>query len=266
MTSDPNVKTILLINPNSSKSMTEGLDTLLSTLNPQPSVHVQTYTAPPPSPESINNETDAELSTKVVLSDLESSLGSYDAFLIACYSVHPLVSAIRERVKPDVYVMGIFEASVMMALGLLPQGNGRRLKTGGGKKEGFGIVSTGKYWEEVLGEGVRQFLGVDDGVNCDRFKGVETTGLNAGELHSVEPEIVRKKMKDAVKRLVGGRDCSAICLGCAGMAGMDEMVREALDEELGKEDSENVYIVDGVKAGVVYLEGLLKAMPDRKKQ
>jgi len=55
-------------------------------------------------------------------------------------------------------------------------------------------------------------------------------------------------------------------LGCAGMAGMDEMVREALDEELGKEDSENVYIVDGVKAGVVYLEGLLKAMPDRKKQ
>ncbi|KAM3072222.1 hypothetical protein ACMFMG_008679 [Clarireedia jacksonii] len=254
MTSDPN-------------SMTEGLDTLLSTLNPQPSVHVQTYTAPPQSPASINNETDAELSTKVVLSDLESSLGSYDAFLIACYSVHPLVSAIRERVRPDVHVMGIFEASVMMALGLLPQGNGRRLKAGdGAKKEGFGIVSTGKYWEKVLGEGVRQFLGVEDGVECERFKGVETTGLNAGELHSVEPEIVRKKMKDAVKRLVGGRDCSAICLGCAGMAGMDEMVREALDEELGIEDSENVYIVDGVKAGIVYLEGLLKAMPDRKKQ
>lgn len=253
-----------MINPNSSKPMTQGLITLLSTLNTTPSTEIQIsfYTAPHPSPPSINNEEDAILSTEVVLSDLGSDLDQYDAFLVACYSVHPLVVELKKKVKPNKYVMGIFEASVMMSLGLLMQGSGRTLGGGEAEKEGFGIVSTGKYWEDVLGDGVREFLGVKNGQSCDRFKGVETTGLTAGELHSIEPQIVRTKMKEAVKRLVGGRDCSVVCLGCAGMAGMDCMVREALIEGLGQEDASKVYIVDGVKAGVVYLEGHMKALPN----
>ncbi|KAF7874375.1 hypothetical protein EAF04_003046 [Stromatinia cepivora] len=255
-------KKLLIINPNSFKSMTEGLHTLLSTINDPSHVQISFYTAPPPSPPSINNEEDALLSTKVVLSDLTSTLDQYDAFLVACYSVHPLVTELKKVVKPNVHVMGIFEASLMMSLGLLAQGNGKRLGVDEGEKGGFGIVSTGKYWEEVLGEGVGNFLGVTKGENCDRFKGVETTGLTAGELHSVNPEMVRTKMKEAVKRLVGRRDCFVVCLGCAGMAGMDDMVREALIEELGLEGAKMVYIVDGVKAGVVYLEGNLRAMPN----
>ncbi|QSZ33028.1 hypothetical protein DSL72_002613 [Monilinia vaccinii-corymbosi] len=255
-------KNLLVINPNSSKSMTKGLNALLSTINNYPAtqVHISFYTAPLPSPSSINNEEDAILSTEIVLSDLTSRLDQYDALLVACYSVHPLVTALKKMVNPNVHVTGILEASVITSLGLLMQGNGKRLG-GEGEKEGFGIVSTGKYWEEVLGEGVREFLGVKKGGNSDRFKGVETTGLTAGELHSNDQKIVRTKMKEAVKRLVGRRDCSVICLGCAGMAGMDDMVREALDEELGPKDAKMVYIVDGVKAGVVYLEGLLKIMP-----
>ncbi|KAI9643756.1 hypothetical protein NHQ30_007105 [Ciborinia camelliae] len=255
-------KKLLIINPNSSKSMTEGLHTLLSTINDPPQVQISFYTAPLPSPSSINNEEDALLSTEAVLSNLTSTLDQYDAFLVACYSVHPLVTELKRRVKSNVHVTGIFEASVMMSLGLLSQGNEKRLGGSEGKKEGFGIVSTGKYWEEALGDGVREFLGVKRGEKCDRFKGVETTGLTAGELHSVQPEIVRTKMKEAVKRLVGERDCPIVCLGCAGMAGMDDMVREALVEELGLEDAGKVYIVDGVKAGVIYLEGHMKVMPN----
>lgn len=253
---------LLIINPNSSKHMTEGLYDLLSTISDSSQIQISFYTAPFPSPPSINNEEDAIASTKVVLSDLATTLDQYDAFLVACYSVHPLVKELKKIVKPDVHVTGIFEASVMMSLGLLTQGNGNRLGGNEDDKEGFGIVSTGKYWEEVLGEGVRDFLGVKKGVNCDRFKGVETTGLTAGELHSVDPKIVRTKMKEAVKRLVGRRECSIVCLGCAGMAGMDDMVKEALIEELGSEDANRIYIVDGVKAGVVYLEGNLKALPN----
>ncbi|KAB8290897.1 hypothetical protein EYC80_008533 [Monilinia laxa] len=242
--------------------MTEGLITLLSTINNPPvtQVHISFYTAPLPSPSSINNEEDAILSTEVVLSDLISSIDQYDALLVACYSVHPLVTALRKRVKPEAHVTGIFEASVIMSLSLLAQGTGKRFGGDEGEKEGFGIVSTGKYWEQVLGEGVREFLGIKKGENSDIFKGVETTGLTAGELHSVDQKIVGTKMKEAVKRLVGRRDCSVVCLGCAGMAGMDDMVKEALIEELGPEDAKMVYIVDGVKAGIVYLESQLKVM------
>jgi Asp/Glu/hydantoin racemase len=51
----------------------------------------------------------------------------------------------------------------------------------------------------------------------------------------------------------------AICLGCAGMAGMDKMVREACVEELGEEKGGQVRIVDGVVAGVAWLEGAARS-------
>jgi len=102
------------------------------------------------------------------------------------------------------------------------------------------------------------FLGYEDG-KCARFKGVETTGLNAGELHTAPPEEVKAKMMAATRRLVKDGDVTAICLGCAGMAGMDAMVEEACIEELGAERAKQVRIVDGVKAGIAILEGLVRA-------
>jgi Asp/Glu/hydantoin racemase len=66
-------------------------------------------------------------------------------------------------------------------------------------------------------------------------------------------------MKDAVKRLLRKGKVGAICLGCAGMAGMNEMVREACVEELREEDGSRVRIVDGVQAGVAWLEGAVRS-------
>ena len=102
---------------------------------------------------------------------------------------------------------------------------------------------------------------VDDG---GRFAGVETTGLDATDLHDAPAEEVRKRMKDAVKRLLRDengeeRRVGAICLGCAGMAGMDEMVREACVEAVGEVEGKRIRIVDGVVAGVVWLEGMLRS-------
>jgi Asp/Glu/hydantoin racemase len=65
-------------------------------------------------------------------------------------------------------------------------------------------------------------------------------------------------MKDAVKRLVKRGNVGAVCLGCAGMAGMDEMVREACVEELGQVEGGRVRIVDGVVAGVAWLQGAVR--------
>ncbi|KAG9191413.1 hypothetical protein G6011_09501 [Alternaria panax] len=208
-----------------------------------------TYFTAPSGPKSINNEDDARESVEHCLPALRRELDKHDALLVACYSQHPLVPLLKEEAgiknarKP---VTGIFEASVATSLQLIHP------------EEKFGIVSTGKVWEEILTEATIAFLGTGADAG-KRFAGVETTGLNATDLHDAPAEEVRKRMKDAVKRLLKKGDIGAICLGCAGMAGMDRMVREACVEELGQEKGGRVAIVDGVVAGVAWLEGVARS-------
>lgn len=152
-------------------------------------------------------------------------------------------ASIKALRKP---VTGIFEASVATSLQVIHP------------DEKFGIVSTGKVWEAILSDATVAFLGTGSEAS-KRFAGVETTGLNATDLHDAPAEEVRKRMKAAVKRLLRKGKVGAICLGCAGMAGMDEMVREACVEELGEVDGKRVRVVDGVMAGVAWLEGAVRA-------
>lgn len=262
--------TILIINPNSTESMTSGLRPLVESLHfkdvcnlPYPGIpnlqvlHTDLlftqsqhdfFTAPS-GPKSINDENDAADSATHCLPALAPLLPHYDAFLVACYSQHPLVhilkaqDAIRNHGKA---VTGIFEASVGTALQLIQP------------HEKFGIVSTGKVWEEILTDAVVALLGTgEDGGK--RFAGVETTGLNATDLHDAPAEEVERRMKEAAKRLVRKGHVGAICLGCAGMSGMDTMVREACCEELGEAEGRRVRIVDGVQAGVAWLEGVVRS-------
>ena len=171
-------------------------------------------------------------------------ISTHDAFLVACYSPHPLVPALKEHTSKP--VLGIFEASVATAIALL------------GNKEQFGIVSTGKVWREILGNAMREeVLGAEKAEKV--FAGVETLGLNAGDLHGGEgEEDVKKKVQAATGRLIesggdGEGKVSVVVLGCAGMAGMEEWVREEV-----KERGKDVKVVDGVKAGVGILQGLVR--------
>ena len=170
---------------------------------------------------------------------------------MACYSHHPLVRKIRDQfpsgsAKGRQEVAGIFESSVLASLDVLPE------------EEAFGIVSTGKVWEEGLTTAVNKYLGLGDmGTSSlsKRFVGCETTGLNATELHDLPLEGVQAKMKEATKKLLklGEGRVGAICLGCAGMVGLDSAVREACIEALGAVRGEEVRIIDGVKAGIAML-------------
>ena len=187
---------------------------------------------------------------KHCLPELIPLLDRHDGFLVACYSKHPLVPILKSQDKVRAAqrpVTGIFEASVSTSLQIIAP------------DEKFGIVSTGKVWEDILSEAVVDFLGTGPEAS-KRFAGVETTGLNATDLHDAPAEEVRKRMKDAVKRLLRKGNVGAICLGCAGMAGMNEMVREACVEELREEDGSRVRIVDGVQAGVAWLEGAVRSL------
>jgi Asp/Glu/hydantoin racemase len=237
---------ILIINPNSSTYMTEALKPLLQNLQ-HPNLRLDFYTAPPTAPRSINDAATSDASAQETLPDLLKFLGlsdtahslqqgRYSAYLIACYSAHPLTPILRARIQAP--VLNIFEASVIYARSL---------------RRPFGIVTTGKYWETALsgamGDIRTDALGKDGENDEDsNFVGVRSTKLNASELHSTDRAEVDRKIIQASAELVRG-GAQVVLLGCAGMSGMDHAVREGARME-GKE----VEIVDGVRVGVQLLE------------
>ncbi|KAK6443404.1 Protein dcg1 [Oleoguttula sp. CCFEE 5521] len=236
---------ILVINPNTTSAMTDALKPLINGLKYENTTFTF-YTAPSGVP-SINNEDDAAVSVNGCSPSLLPYLPTHDAFLVCCYSKHPLVDHLRESLatvglhhKP---VTGIFEASVSSAL------------QSTGMHERFGIVSTGSQWQGILNDAVYAYLG---SASSSRFTDTTTTGLDADQLHKAPKEELETRMKDATKSLlaVGAR---AICLGCAGMAGMDEIVRKACVEEFGETEGKKIVIVDGVIAGAIWLDGMLRA-------
>lgn len=121
----------------------------------------------------------------------------------------------------------------------------------------WGIVTTGKFWEQHLTDGVKNFLGSQ--AQSSKFAGVQSTGLDAGDFHSVDPEEVRQKLRDATQRLLESGDVRCVVMGCAGMAGLEDIIRRVAIDMYGKERGHKVAIVDGVKAGVLQLELAIKS-------
>ncbi|KAH9935202.1 Asp/Glu/hydantoin racemase [Epithele typhae] len=230
---------IVIINPNSSQSMTTALEPILANLT-HPALSLRYHTGPDQSPPSVNDSTTSVLSAAHTFASLQTFLGEaedhqVDAFLVACFSDHPLVGMLREHTtKP---VLGIFEASIMHALAL-----GRP----------FGVVTTGQYWEAALTDGVRSRFGSADLGGA--FVGVESTGMSALELHEARAEIVTGALGVAAAKIVG-RGARTIIMGCAGMSGMERAIR-------GGCAGEQVVVVDAVRSGVTVLEGLVRAMRD----
>ncbi|KAI1294350.1 hydantoin racemase [Xylaria venustula] len=241
---------ILLLNPNSSSTMTDGMKTVLNDIDLPSSTEVYTYTAPPHSPSSINDGHDIQQSTDAVLSDLNKSTPlPYHGIVIACFSVHPLVPKLQSSTGTNIAVTGIFEASVLAAISLLAP------------DQKWGIVTTGKFWEDHLSDGVKAYLGQESGKDGNaKFAGVESTGLNAGDFHhGVDPAVVREKMKKATKRLLGKGNVHAIVMGCAGMAGLEDTIREAASDEHGEEFAySTLHVIDGVRAGVMQIDHIIK--------
>lgn len=194
----------------------------------------------PPAPASINNDEDIRLAEEVIVSTLQvpknrDHIMEYDGILYACFSVGKTSSMLTSAYnRPSI---GIFEASVLTALSLVEHG------------EKWGIVTTGKFWEHHLTEGVYQFLGQTEGPN-DKFQGVFTSGLDAGDFHKLPKEEVNTKLSDACKRLFQSGNVSVAVMGCAGMVGLEPIIRQAAVDVYGAEKGNAVFIVDAVQAGV----------------
>ncbi|KAK0515870.1 hypothetical protein JMJ35_001904 [Cladonia borealis] len=128
---------ILIINPNTTQSMTDGLRAPVESLDYNNTSY--TYHTSPHGPPSINSPSDAALSATLTLPSLLPLLPTHDAFLIACYSPHPLVSLLKTHTSKP--VLGIFEASIYTALQLLkPNEKGEEKEN---EKFGIGLVRCG---------------------------------------------------------------------------------------------------------------------------
>ena len=281
---------ILVINPNTSTHMTDALCPIVEDLN-YADIQFDFFTAPSQSitlPDgrivdgipSINSGEDSAKSALHCKPFVEPLLPKYDGFLVACYSAHPLVGMIKEDLakmeatdtngsstaqSKRKYVTGIFEASIVASLSLISsfQLTGSQDLRKSQTKDTFGIVTTGSIWKEELGNAVAQMLvgsGVEMG-SLGRFAGVETTGLTAVELHTTAPEEVKRRIIEATERLIKStpNPLSAICMGCAGMAGMEDAVREGCVKAYGVQRGNQVSIVDGVVAGAGMLVTTCKA-------
>ncbi|KAE8373254.1 tubulin-domain-containing protein [Aspergillus bertholletiae] len=235
---------ILIINPNTSTHMTDGLKPIVANLG-FADVQFDYWTAPSNKSvtlddgrviegvPSINSGEDSATSALHCRPFVEPLIPQYDGFLVACYSAHPLVGMLKEAIaklesaassesKPTrKYVTGIFEASVVLSLSLIgsfhmaAQTGLRKVQS----KEMFGIISTGSIWRDELSGAVADFLVNSDEktASTSRFAGVETTGLTAVELHTTPAEEVRRRVSEATRRLIQAapHPLTAICMGCA---------------------------------------------------
>lgn len=140
-------------------------------------------------------------------------------------------------------------------------------------------MSTGLQWKDILESALGGTVGGQGGVGLGRegverwCAGVECVGVDAGDLHpsdsscqsvgkgkgegeegKEDEDKIKKAVMAATGRLLSRGDIGVIILGCAGMVGMEEWVRE----EVGRRGEEGVGVVDGVKAGVGILQGLVR--------
>lgn len=222
---------VLIINPNTSEEFTRKIhqiaikyassDTEIVTQNP------------PRGPRSIESVYDELLSSAPTLMTAISKLEDFDGFIIACYSDHPTINALREiSEKP---VLGIAEASMYQACML-------------GYK--FSVVTTNEAWEPLLWDAVKHY-----GL-AERCASVRSTGMAVLELEHADECTTRQKILETSQAAIQKDKAEVICLGCAGMAGLDK----ELQQELG------VPVLDGVVSAVTIMEGLIRYGVSSSKQ
>lgn len=212
---------ILFINPNTSEEFTERIQKIAQQYA-LPSTEVVAMN-PRSGPRSIESIYDELLSSAGTLELVIAELDNYDAFVIACYSDHPTVYAVREIT--DKPVLGIAEATMYIACML-------------GYK--FSIVTTNDEWGPLLWDAVHHY-----GLT-GRCASVRTTGMAVLALESGEQDTYSLILEGA-KLAIDQDGAEVICLGCAGMAGMDKQLEAAL----------GIPVIDGVVGALKLLEGLV---------
>jgi allantoin racemase len=211
---------ILFINPNTTEEFTSKVERVARKYAAAGTEIIARN--PASGPCSIEGIYDELLSCAPTLEVALSELEHVDGIVIACYSDHPTVYALREIT--DKPVIGIAEASMLMACMLGYQ---------------FSVVTTNEEWVPLLWDAVRHY-----GLT-DRCASVRSTGLQVLELESKSDAEINALMLSVSKKALDEDNAEVICLGCAGMSGLDKEMEPKLD----------VPVIDGVVAALKLLEG-----------
>lgn len=150
-------------------------------------------------------------------------------FVVACFSAHPLVGAIRELTSSP--VVSILDAPLLLA---------SQISTS------VGILTTSPRWVPLLEHDLHiQHLGAI----CTA--GVVSSGMSVLELESIpRDQVLGTLCRMAKEELVERRKASAIVLGCAGMVGLKGKVEKACGE--------GVRVIDPVECGVEICKSLVR--------
>ncbi len=215
--------TFLIINPNSSKSVTDNLEEILPV---PPNTTLKFYTGPPNAPPEIDGPETSRQSTEACFPDLRDHYMDHDGFLVCCYSDHPLIYKLREITKKP--VLGIFQASVTYAVTTSPSK--------------FGILTSTSSWESILDQAVKGFFG---GVDVPLFTGTVASNINVLKLG--DPKYFKKLVERA--KICVDAGAKTILLGCAGLSGLEKKLEA---------EFEDVKFIDSVKFGSELLNTLVR--------
>jgi allantoin racemase len=211
---------LLVVNPNTTVAMTDAI-AAEARRRARPGTEVEAVTAPWGTP-SVESHAEEALAAVATLEAVAARAGTVDGVVVACFG-DPGLEAVRE-VSP-VPAVGIAEAAMAVAVTL-----GHR----------FSIVAARDRARPLMVDVVRRH-GFES-----RCASVRTTGLSVLELEQ-SPKVAEEAIVAAAQRAVEEDGAEAICLGCAGMAGLDERVSARL----------GVPAVDGVGAAVKLLEAVV---------
>jgi Asp/Glu/hydantoin racemase len=193
--------TILVINPNSTESMTRGIDAACEPLRIPGGPAIQTATLKE-GPPGIETQQHVDGLIAPLLSFVRKQEKEYDAFVIACYS-DPGLHSVREATRKP--VLGIAECGILTALTL-------------GHK--FGVIA-------ILQKSIPRHLRYMGALGVmDRFAAELPIGLGIAEMGDEEKTFGR--MVEAGKRLRAEHAADVVVMGCAGMARYRKPLQDAI--------------------------------------
>lgn len=194
-------KTLFVINPNSSETVTAGIDEAMAPLRPLGvPIKVLRLEGGPP---GIESQTQADQVIVPLLDKARELKAEAAGFVIACFGDPGLYALRDETPRP---VLGIQEAAVMTALTL-----GQR----------FGVIA-------ILQNSVPRHLRALGAMGVmDRLAGDLALGLTVAELADSERTVAR--MAEVGLELRDRHGANVLIMGCAGMASY----RERLEAETG---------------------------------
>jgi len=210
---------VLLINPNTTQAMTEAIGEA-GRKYARPDTEV-TALSPPVGPRSIEGHFEEYLAAAAAVEELARARDDYDAFVIACYGDPGLYACREITAKP---VVGIAEASMHMASFVAHK---------------FSVVTVISRVKPLLEDLVRQ-VGLQSKCASIRCSALSVLDIEA------DPGRAERELIEQSRLAVEQDGAEAICLGCAGMGPLDQIVQEAV----------GVPVIDGVAAAVKMAEAL----------